>query len=170
MPLKLNIGLSKKQGLPDYGSVGASCNVELELDSMALSNGQEQFHHAVQSTYKACRKAVDDELARQCAEQLNKLGTVGPAARIDQVDDLHPHQRRHNGMAGATEKQFDYIHRLSSQINGLGTRRLESLVGRMYDKPMVAISGIEASGLIDTLKAIKGGRVELESLLGETAK
>ena len=33
MPLKLNVGVSRKVGLPDYGSVGASCNVEVELDS-----------------------------------------------------------------------------------------------------------------------------------------
>lgn len=32
MPITLNVGLSKKIGLPDYGSLGASCNVQVELD------------------------------------------------------------------------------------------------------------------------------------------
>ncbi len=33
MPLKLNVGLSRKVGEPNYSSRGASVNLELELDS-----------------------------------------------------------------------------------------------------------------------------------------
>ena len=40
MPLKLNVGVSRKVGLPDYCSAGASCNVEVELDSGLQREGQ----------------------------------------------------------------------------------------------------------------------------------
>ncbi len=39
MPLTLNDGLTKEIGLPDYGSVGASCHVEIELDGSLVANG-----------------------------------------------------------------------------------------------------------------------------------
>ena len=33
MPMKLNVGVSRKVGLPDYGSVGASLQPQMELDA-----------------------------------------------------------------------------------------------------------------------------------------
>ena len=36
MPLRLNVGVSKKLGLPGYSSIGASCNLEVELENGLL--------------------------------------------------------------------------------------------------------------------------------------
>ena len=41
MPLKLTVGLSKKVGLPNYGSLGATCGLEVELPSSALHDDPE---------------------------------------------------------------------------------------------------------------------------------
>jgi len=64
MPLILNVGVSKKVGLPNYSSLGASCHVECELESALLEHDLDGFHERVQRVYAACRHAVQDELAR----------------------------------------------------------------------------------------------------------
>ncbi len=64
MPMKLNVGVSQKVGQPNYGSVGASCNLEMELDASLIEKDLDGFHARIRAAYVAAHQAVHDELAR----------------------------------------------------------------------------------------------------------
>jgi len=68
MPLRLNVGVSKKLGLPEFSSIGASCNLELEVDPMLIHHDLEGLHAQIRGAFVAARQAVDDELARLQAQ------------------------------------------------------------------------------------------------------
>ena len=156
MPLKLNIGLSKKIGQPDYGSLGASCHVEVELDAALLQNDLDGFHRHVRSVFVACQQAVNDELSRHSESPATSHGNNG------QSNGNATAQGSNNGTSyRASDKQLNYAQRLASQIPNLG--RLELLVDQMFNKSINDLSGFEASSLIDQLKAMKEGQVAVPS-------
>jgi len=176
MPLKLNVGITKKVGLPDYGSLGASCHLELDLDGSLVEGDLVGFHERVRRTYAACAQAVDEELARRQED-------VGPPARQTAPPQSRPRAAAGSGAHGAgqngatknghaaraTTKQLDYAQQLAGQIRGLGVRRLETLSTRMFGKPVAELTSLDASGLIDALKEIKSGQIDLEAALSGAA-
>jgi hypothetical protein len=54
-------------GLPDYGSLGASCSIECELDSTLLQQDLDGFQQQVHRAYTAAWQAVNDQLAQRLA-------------------------------------------------------------------------------------------------------
>ncbi len=166
--LKLNVGIGKKIGLPDYGSLGTTCNVEVEVDGRLIFDDLEAFHQKVRQAYVACAQAVNDELARQqpsdnqAANQPTAATSADPATSA--ATNGNGHRNGSNG-GGASQKQLNYANQLAGQINGLGARRLEALANKMFGKPIAGLSSLDASGLIDTLKAIKAGRLDLNAAL-----
>ncbi len=179
MPLKTNVGVSRKVADNNYGSRGASVNLEVELDS-SLIQEPERFHDRIRQVFRLAQQAIDEELNRQqsngtTSHQTNGAGN-GCAAQTShngsQTNDNSQHTNG-NGRNGqvtiASEKQIGYARQLAKQIQGLGIRRLDSLAQKMFGKQLVALTTMDASGLIDTLKSIKAGEIDINAVLDGTA-
>lgn len=162
MPLKLNVGLSQKVGLPDYGSLGASCHVEVELDGHLLQNDAEGFQRHVRQAFVACRQAVHDELARHTDDNGN--AQKGLFNRSAPAENGQGSSLPENGSAvsrgrRATASQIRAIYAIASQNHLNLTHELQKRFGT--ERPD-ALTVVEASFLIDQIKSAAhgaGGRV-----------
>jgi hypothetical protein len=165
MPLKTNVGVSRKVADNNYGSRGASVNLEVELDS-SLINDPERFQDRIRQVFRLGQQAIDDELNRQ---QTGGAANTSNGNTNSTSNGQHANGNRNGQGTAASEKQLNYARQLAKSIDGLGIRRLEMLAQKMYHKPLVALMTLEASGLIDTLKAIKDGRINFNTVLNEAA-
>ena len=167
MPLKLNVGIQKKHGLPNYSSVGAGCHIELELDQALLLDDPEGFHDRVRRTYAACREAVEAELARQRAGDAAAAldASRSPTSESLSADgegrsaDVHPASRR----------QLDYIEKLAGQIRDFDDRQLVALADHLFGTSPTELSCRQASNLIIVLQDLKAGRIDLNAALDRAA-
>jgi len=77
MPININVGLSKKVGLPNYGSLAASCSVQIEAGHGLLEGNLAEFQRRVCESFAACRQAIEDELNRQQGSNSGKIDKIG---------------------------------------------------------------------------------------------
>ena len=123
MPMTVKVGLAKKVGQPDFGSLGASCDIELELDGSLLFHDLDGLQQKVQAAYTACRQAVNDELAGQA-------GSAPPAVNSNGADrapsHTHGHESRNGDASSRTNSNRDTDRQSNGSQNGrpaTGNRR-----------------------------------------------
>ena len=149
MAVTVSAGLQKKVGLPDYGSFGASCHVEFEIDRSMLDQNLDGFHQKVADAFAACRQAVNEQLAQQS-------GHSSPQPGNGQSNGI-PHHTLHStggDVAGATKSQIRAIHAIArrQQVDP------QSLVqDRFHRDRLEDLSIREASTLIDELQSAQTG-------------
>jgi hypothetical protein len=146
MPLKLNVGLNKKIGEANYGSRGASVNVELELDS-GLVNEPGKLQERIRQLFGVVRASLAEELngnGQRSSDrtQAPQAQPNGNGQRSDNNQKVQPRP--------ATQSQVRAIaaiaKRLQVDLNDLLRNRFQ--VRRAQD-----LSIKEASQLIDELKS-----------------
>ena len=150
--MKLNVGVSRKIGLPGYGSAGASCQIELELASGLLVQDPEAFHDQVRRAYAAAHQAVDDDLAQFQAQPKHAMRINGHARR----EGRWPIVDATNGDGDAAPPCCRATARQLQAISTIARRReidLEDLLLAFdVDRPE-ELTVAQASSLIDRLRA-----------------
>ncbi|HWA98968.1 MAG TPA: hypothetical protein VG713_10770, partial [Pirellulales bacterium] len=139
MPLKLNIGLSKKTGELNYGSRGASVNLELDL---GLVDQPDRLRERVRHLFTLAKASVEEELASNAAP------TNGAAS-------LNGHERQRDNGRRATASQVRALQAICTR-QGLD---LAALVNDHFGtRDPANLSITEASELIDQLKQAGNGK------------
>jgi len=163
MPLRLNVGVSRKLGLPNYGSIGASCAVEVELEPLAFHDG-DMLRSRCQEAFATCRQAVEDELGKQqaCARSPTDDGEGNATAPETQNGNARP---GNSIVPLATARQIDFAYHLAREIRALGGQRLSVLVEQLYDRKIEELTSPEASRLIDLLKELRAGTKSVDDVL-----
>ncbi len=156
MAAKLSVGLQKKIGLPNYGSLGASCHVEFEVDPAWIDADPDRFRRKVHQAYDACHQAVQERLRREKENEgfqipefripSNKVSVSQESANSDRT--AADSQQRHRA-GTATQNQLRAIFSLARR------QRIDPqrLAGERFGVDRIEDLSIrEASSLIDELK------------------
>jgi hypothetical protein len=100
--MKLTVGVSRKIGQANYGSEGASCSLEIELDQSTLDQPA-ALADRIRGAYQIVQQAVEDQLERASEPPVHEIdetlapgdrGYRPPQEQYRQPPDRRPPDRR----------------------------------------------------------------------------
>jgi hypothetical protein len=124
MAVKVSCGLQKKIGQPDYGSLGASCQVEFEIDVSLIESNLEAFHQKIASAFAACQTSVE--------QQLDKHKANGTRLNGHSEVTIHRNGTHYNGYERSGDSR--------GSTNGRTGTRTESSITQSQLRAIFAIS------------------------------
>ena len=157
--LKLNVGLTKKVGQENYGSKGASVNVELELDSGIITE-PERLRERIKQLFTIAKSSVDEELNgnSQAANGCNGAATNGAGTNGNGHANGNGHSNGNSRQRDATRKATASQVRA---IHAIGDRQRLDLPALLQQRfginDAAELSITEASELIDDIKGVTNG-------------
>ena len=165
MTIKINVGVNKKIGLPNYGSAGSHCAIEIEADNSILEN-TEQFVQRVKDAYEAARKSVEMELSHHRVSNGSSQSQREPEQQRQEYRQEYRNENRSDNRGDnssgnryiASPKQQQFIASLVKAVKGLDWRKLDKYCESKFGRAVSQLSSKEASQLIDDLQAAKSGR------------
>ena len=142
--MKLNAGFSRKVGEPNYGSRGASVNVELEVES-SLVGDADALMNRIRNLFAIAKRAVDAELNGTPASQ------DSPNSQTNHHGNGSQNSRSTDGepVRNATVSQLRAIRSICNR-QGLDAAQLANERFQVDDLNELTLR--EASTLIDHLK------------------
>jgi hypothetical protein len=162
MTIKINVGVNKKIGLPDYGSAGGHCNIEIEADNSILDDA-EQFLQRVNDAYEMARQSVEEELSHHRPSGNATQSRAEPQQRQESRQEYRNDNNRNDNNSGgnryiASAKQQQFIASLVKAVKGLSWQTLDRYCNSKWGANTSQLSPKQASELIDDLRAAKEGR------------
>ena len=140
--LRLNAGCSRKVGEPNYGSRGASLNIELEVESNLIGN-PEALMDRIREVFRLAQRSVDQELKRN------------GAADTDYRTPTRKEQNQGNSVRPVTSSQCRAIRAICRQQQVDADRLVLDVFGVSAVEELTIR---EASSLIDDLKSTPASR------------
>ena len=159
MTIKINVGVNKKIGLPDYGSAGSHCNIEIDADNSILDSA-EQFLQRVKDAYEVARQSVEEELSHHRPGNTGQQRTE-PVQQHQEYRQDYRSDHSSGGSRIASPKQQQFIASLVKGVKGLDWKTLDRYCNSKWGHNTSQLSPKQASELIDDLKAAKEGRREI---------
>jgi hypothetical protein len=154
MPLKLNVGLSRKIGDGSYGSRGASVNMELELES-ALIDEPAKLRERIRQVFGLVRASVTEELTSKARENgTPNVNGHDPPTPVANGTGRSTNGRQEKPVPPATISQVKAIFAITRALG----RNVGALLRQRFQVTSPEKLTIrQASALIDELKHQQNG-------------